>query len=183
MSILRSSKSWRCSRLKSLPTAATMLTGEKKRAASAKKLAEPPNASIAPPCCVSTVSYAIVPTTTMLMRYLRDDSREELLLDILPDYRAKVFDNRGRNRGAVRDNATLARIAARARAPPTRQRARDVGDRALRRRHVEPHHTQDFADIHGLHALMPAVVVRHQREHRVAQFGLAGEPRLLHRRH
>src|SRR5581483_245727 len=182
-SMLRSRKSCQSSARKSVPTAATILTGAKKRAASAKKLAEPPSASVTPPCVVSTVSYPMEPTTTMLMCGIAASFQQDAQSYVFRDQKLKGFARGRRNRRTVGDDTVLERVAASASRLRIGERERQIGNGLLRLFDVRAHHAQDLPDIDGADALMPAVVVRDQAQRGVAELGFTGESRFLHRGH
>src|SRR5580658_6465879 len=177
MSMPRSVSIRSCSGLKSSPTTPTMLTGAKKRAAIEKYVAAPPSASSRRPLEVSTVSYATDPTTTIPMRFVFPR------LEIFPDNRAQIGDALGWNDRAIGDDRILERAAAGAGAVALRQCHRNIFHGALREVDVGAHHREDLADIDRLHRLMPAIVIGHEHQCRVAELGFLREARLLHGGH
>src|SRR5713101_217950 len=88
-----------------------------------------------------------------------------------------------RYKRTVGDNRALQGIGASALAAALRQQPGQIANRLLRDSDVELHHSQDLTDINRAHALMPAIIISHQRQHRITKFGFTREPRLLHRRH
>src|SRR5512139_698645 len=201
----RCDRKWSSSRGKSSPTVATMRTGAKKLAATAKYVAAPPKARSTLPCSVSIESKNTEPTTRMLTSHSshssrqsrvagreqhtgglgakRSDSQRSTLdcqpgLQILADKDVQLALDRLRNARPIGDDSVLQRTGTRA-TPRRVQMTYALRDDALGGGDVVAQDAQDVRNGDIRFALVPAVVIGGQGQRAEADLGLACQLGLL----